>query len=533
MGQVQSNFYVTTDSKAKKSNRKSSIKKKRIFSKILSNAVHSTSLLDEESKALGLHLDDIPMEGNFVKSFHLEQDEKEICKFFQHYGFVVIKNVLNQEQINTTIEDVWNVILGKDKTTSPIYESLNNFHGNDFKPVDRNDPTTWTVENGWPDLDTCGLLGNHPIFSKTALENRQNENVYKSFQLLFNFYNNLSNNNANNNNEHFRCLNNNSHSIIQNRNYTKQDNNLMNNNITNNNDCRLWCSHDRYGVIKPTKNVTILKGNSIKTKDFNEYKINEDWLHWKLNPWILQQRYQTLKSNLSNNTQQSSVINNNNNSVNNNRKKKKMNVDEMNSSSVNCEITAYQKLLKNLKKETNRKYFLNEDYGIFPNLKEEEHKTTSFSSLDYLSGDLKLEGMINLVDSTVQDGGIKLIPCFHRHENFLFWTLQTFNKFSKKTSHQDSFVKLPNNFSLQKFAVPIPMEAGSLIIWDSRIPNCTYSNNSNRFHMSQYIRMFKSDKYTNYGDEVFALRGKKVKEMLPNDFEPSELGRKIFGLEKW
>jgi len=49
---------------------------------------------------------------------------------------------------------------------------------------------------------------------------------------------------------------------------------------------KLWVSHDRFGVLRPTKDIVIpteLKENTINKPS---WKTIDYWLHWDMNPWV-------------------------------------------------------------------------------------------------------------------------------------------------------------------------------------------------------------------------------------------------------
>ena len=121
--------------------------------------------------------------------------------------------------------------INKNRKTKPKLERFKLFN-KDFKPVQKNDPLTWEIKNGFM-CSKSGLLGTDSSFTKMSWENRTNEAVYNAF-----------------------C------------------------NILENKD--LWCSVDRYGLMKPTKNIKLLDGSKV---DKPEWKTTEKWLHWDMNPW--------------------------------------------------------------------------------------------------------------------------------------------------------------------------------------------------------------------------------------------------------
>jgi hypothetical protein len=54
----------------------------------------------------------------FVTAFEVEQVE-EYLKFFDEFGFVVIKNVLYPDEINATINEIWSEIEGSQYRNAP------------------------------------------------------------------------------------------------------------------------------------------------------------------------------------------------------------------------------------------------------------------------------------------------------------------------------------------------------------------------------------------------------------------------------
>lgn len=98
--------------------------------------------------------------------FNQEQEE-EIKDFFLRYGYVVVRNIISEEQIERTNDELWeSEHLIKQKST-----------------VNRHNPDTW---DSWP----SGIFGfinpTNDFKLKTAYENRQNENLVRLFQLLLN-----------------------------------------------------------------------------------------------------------------------------------------------------------------------------------------------------------------------------------------------------------------------------------------------------------------------------------------------------------
>jgi len=118
-----------------------------------------------------------------------------------------------------------------------IWEYLDYYSKQSGDKVEREDPTTWTNDS-WPG-GNLGILGHGPAFKNVSWEIRQNPRVYQPFADVMGIK-------------------------------------------------ELWASVDRYGVMRPTRNVPtekIEEGKEIIREDRLDWKTVSNWLHWDLNPW--------------------------------------------------------------------------------------------------------------------------------------------------------------------------------------------------------------------------------------------------------
>lgn len=100
----------------------------------------------------------------YVVSFDVN-DTHGIQTFFNYHGLVAIHNVLNEQECDKTVDEIWDFL-------------------KQFNPqIDRNLPSSW--DKGWPSFKQFGILGNERFVSPQACENRQNINVYNSFKTIF------------------------------------------------------------------------------------------------------------------------------------------------------------------------------------------------------------------------------------------------------------------------------------------------------------------------------------------------------------
>jgi len=232
-------------------------------------------------------------EEGYIKSFNIDEED-EYMNFFNEFGFVVIDNIIDQESVKATINEIW------DDLESELWTY-------DRIKVDRNDSETWEY---FP-RSQVGIVGNDPCIGFQAWRNRQNPNIYRAFSKIMG----------------------------------REE---------------LWVSMDRYGMMRPTKDIPVGKlepvevRNQVKDiqnlplKNFDKWKTAPLWLHWDLNPYLW----------------------------------------------TSGEGAEYEFV----------------DFIV-------ENNDTKFD------GNIKLQGLVNLVDSTEDDGGFCTVPGFHKY--LKDWTTKT------------------------------------------------------------------------------------------------------------
>lgn len=231
----------------------------------------------------------------------------------------------------------------------------------------------------------------------------------------------------------------------------------------------LWVSLDRYGIMRPTKQVPVGKLPPCKTrvnvsdlpqdstldvKDFDHWKTTASWLHWDLNPWIWSGTNDGLQYSFDGN-------------------------------------------------------FIQENNGS-PN-----------------DGNYKLQGLINFIDSSPQDGGFCCVPGFHKH--LKDWANATKDSlYAERYATKYSFVHVPKADLLQQQVKLISIRAGSLLIWNSELPHANHPNHSQRFRMNQYIKFFPTP-----SEEKNEPSRRTSMEQYTKRTALSELNKKTLGLTKW
>jgi len=141
------------------------------------------------------------------------------------------------------------------------------------------------------------------------------------------------------------------------------------------------------------------------------------------------------------------------------------------------------------------------------------------------NGEPKLQGVLSLTNTREEDGGFCAVPGFHKH-------LKEWATLTKGTPYYDTsnleLIYIPDEDSLQGMLQKISARAGSLIVWSSELPHCNFPNNSDRFRINQYIKMFPAQ------EKAPGTTFRKIElHKYLGGFEPSPLGRKLFGLDTW
>lgn len=104
-----------------------------------------------------------------------------------------------------------------------------------------------------------------------------------------------------------------------------------------------------------------------------------------------------------------------------------------------------------------------------------EYNEVGYSECD------KVQGLVSMQDSRVQDGGFQTIPGFHRV--MAEWTQQS------ESYSAGHFVPCVTGEPFLQHAFKVSMRCGSLLIWSSLLPHCNYANTSDRFRICQYIKV--------------------------------------------
>lgn len=133
---------------------------------------------------------------------------------------------------------------------------------------------------------------------------------------------------------------------------------------------------------------------------------------------------------------------------------------------------------------------------------------------------LIIQGLITLTDARVEDGGFHCVPGSHK-----FSTEWARRRDKEQIGQRDMQVNANVDPEIHAMIQKIPIRRGCLLLWTSLLFHGNHPNHSDQWRCVQYIRMLP-----HMGTPYSAL---PLQEFFPPAFKPSQLGRRLFGIEKW
>jgi len=145
---------------------------------------------------------------------------------------------------------------------------------------------------------------------------------------------------------------------------------------------------------------------------------------------------------------------------------------------------------------------------------------------------IRVQGLLSLTDHTLTSGGFLCVPQFQKQ--WKEWGISHPVDTVQGASKDHHLVYVPKDDPIQAQRTKILMEAGSLLIWDSRLPHQNFPNEDNTWRMVQYIT------YSPYVHEEAKKKQRYLKNQISTGLVDAafvklftELGRKIVGLDLW
>jgi hypothetical protein len=149
-------------------------------------------------------------------------------------------------------------------------------------------------------------------------------------------------------------------------------------------------------------------------------------------------------------------------------------------------------------------------------------------------GSRRLQGLVAITDCPESVGGFHCVKGFHG-ERFFRWRSANIEGYGELEDVKSrNFVEVPGEDPMRKEITRVPMRAGSLLVWDSQLPHGNFPNQGKDFRMVQYIKMIPVDDAREFLP-ILGVDDDRLKEQkwFPPGYEPSALGRKLFGMDPW
>lgn len=131
-----------------------------------------------------------------------------------------------------------------------------------------------------------------------------------------------------------------------------------------------------------------------------------------------------------------------------------------------------------------------------------------------------VQGLLSLSDAKEEDGGFLCVPGSHNISKQ--WAIRN----GWTNCRFPGQLRPDASDPLQQHVKNIPLRAGSLVIWNQFTFHANHPNQSHRWRINQYVRMYPV-RTTRYGPIAPNVTD------YPEGFCMTSLGRKLFGIDKW
>ncbi len=179
---------------------------------------------------------------------------------------------------------------------------------------------------------------------------------------------------------------------------------------------------------------------------------------------------------------------------------------------------------------------------MHPDHPEYDHKGFTHWDIDTskLPLPFRVQGVLALTDTSEDMGGFQCVPGFHKDLDA--WI-------AKQPADRNPFTPDLSALPAGMKVTPIPMRAGDLVIWDTRLAHGNGHNVSNKPRLAQYISMSPADEDNEVErlaridrwqhrkkpayDRAFPGDPRRREEIEGTTATLTPLGRKLLGLDRW
>ena len=145
-----------------------------------------------------------------------------------------------------------------------------------------------------------------------------------------------------------------------------------------------------------------------------------------------------------------------------------------------------------------------------------------------------MQAILTFTNASVTDGGFHVVPGFHREMEGVAAQIMAMDSMDREMLVRSDMFNLPSVImdQLRERLVKVPVAAGSLVVWDSRLPHWNHPNHSPHFRVVQYLRMMPVFPRSASPAAEAAMRA-TIRALVPAEIELTPLGRKLLRQESW
>jgi ectoine hydroxylase-related dioxygenase (phytanoyl-CoA dioxygenase family) len=145
-----------------------------------------------------------------------------------------------------------------------------------------------------------------------------------------------------------------------------------------------------------------------------------------------------------------------------------------------------------------------------------------------------MQAILAFTNASVTDGGFHVVPGFHKEMESVAAQILAMDSMDREMLLRSDMYNLPSVLmdQLRERLVKVPVTAGSLVVWDSRLPHGNHPNRSPHFRMVQYIRMMPVYPRSASPAAEAAMRA-TIRALIPGEVELTPLGRKLLRQQSW
>lgn len=190
---------------------------------------------------------------------------------------------------------------------------------------------------------------------------------------------------------------------------------------------------------------------------------------------------------------------------------------------------------RNVHLDLNPREFLADDAGVYARLaalRYADARDFVAENNDAAAGmGLGVQGLVNLRDNEEADGGTLVVPGSHRELGALLAASAAAGEAQASRVVGPMQFRVAEYSALARRARRVPLREGTVLIWDNRLAHGSAPNHSTRCRFMVPVKMFPRRLLSHDRAEARARAVARALAAEAEGYAPSELGRRVFGLD--